>query len=1088
VGSGVSIPGWISVHVDDATPNGTHFINNIQANWTDNLTPHTHYGPVSASKEITAYSSPQLTITKEGPDEATVGSYITFTGSLSNVGGLPAANTVLVDYLPAGLTYVGSSQSAVYDPVARTVTWQIGPLGAGAVMLGWVTVQVDGSVPNGARLTNTFGVTWKDAGGNSFGPATADKQVIVHTNPLVSINKTGPVYGRPGGELTFNISLTNFGGLNAQDITLVDTLPDKYSYVSSTPAGTHSGGNISWNLGSLSPGANTTVSLTVLVDESTADRTPLSNGAMVTWKDPAGNTFGPNSKSLTTTIYSYPVITITKEGPPEAVIGSTYKFTGTLTNAGGGPAENVTLVDYLPTGLTFVGSSHSAVYDATAGTVTWQLDRMSSGSSIPGWISVHVDDTTPNGTHFINNFRATWEDDLGVSYGPVSAFKEITAYSSPQLTITKDGPDEATVGSYITFTGAVTNVGGLPAENVVLVDYLPVGLTFIGSSHSAVYDPSARTVTWQLGQVASGAAMPGWITVQVDNSLPNGSQLTNTFMVSWKDGDGNSFGPVSASKKVTARTNPLLSINKTGPAYGRPGSNLTFTISVANGGGLNAQNVTLTDTLPDKYSYVSSSPAGSHSGGNVIWNLGTLAPGTGASVSLTVQVDGSTANDTSLANGANVTWKDPQGNTFGPAGSLLTTTIYSIPHLVVTKSGPATANPGDNCTYSIEVRNVADHNAIDTAVFDIIPSRMSYVSSDPVGDNSTGPVIWPLVNIDADSTRTFSVTLHVDHELTQDTVLTDTAMATWHDEFGEDYGPATGSCSTSVTPFPELSVSLAGPSSGQVGTALTFTVGVTNESDTMAASNVVAQFMIPSGCSYNSSSDGGTNAGGTVTWNLGALSALGTRQVTVVITPSTAPPGSDVISTSAMAWQYPAGTSHGPKFANTTTFILPAPIPPTPPPTPELSPLDMMPVMPRSSGTVNSVPNPSPMQLPYIYLQSASLSTARVTPNSPVTVTAVFANKGTVNGSMAVKLYVNGYSEAAQGVALASGQSRTVSFDIVKAEPGQYQVYVNGTSAGSFTVEDTYSSDIVLTVSLACILAALVLGTIMIMRRRRAYY
>jgi len=1002
------------------------------------------------------------------------------------VGGLPAANTVLVDYLPAGLSYVGSSQSAVYDPVARTVTWQIGPMGAGAAMLGWVTVQVDGSVPNGARLTNTFEVTWKDGSGNSFGPANADKQVIVYTNPLISINKTGPVYGRPGGELTFNISLTNFGGLNAQDITLVDTLPDKYSYVSSTPASTHSGGNVNWNLGSLSPGANTTVSLTVLVDDNTADRTPLSNGAMVTWKDHAGNTFGPNSTSLTTTIYSYPVLTITKEGPPEAVIGATYKFTGALTNAGAGPAENVTLVDYLPTGLTFVSSSHSAEYDATAGTVTWRLGSMSNGSSIPGWISVHVDDSTPNGTHFINNFRATWEDDLGVSYGPVSAFKEITAYRSPQLTITKEGPNEATVGSYITFTGVVTNVGGLPAEDVVLVDYLPVGLSFVGSSHSAIYDPSARTVTWQLGQVASGVAMPGWITVQVDNSLPNGSRLTNTFGVTWKDGDGNIFGPVSASKEVTARTNPLLSINKTGPAYGRPGGNLTFTISLANNGGLNAQNVTLTDTLPDKYYYVSSNPAGTQSGGNVIWNLGTLAPGAVTSVSLTVQVDGSTANNTSLANGANVSWKDPQGNTFGPAGSLLTTTIYSIPHLVVTKSGPPTANPGDNCTYTIEVRNVADHAAINTAVFDIIPSRMSYVSSDPIGDNSTGSVTWPLMDIGADSARTFSVTLHVDHDLTQETVLTDTAMTTWHDELGEDYGPATGSCSTSVTPFPELSISLAGPSSGQIGAALTFTVAVTDNSTTMAANNVAAQFMVPSGCSYNSSSDGGTYAGGTVTWNLGSLAALGARQVTVVITPTTAPAGSDVISTAATAWQYPAGTSRGPKFATVKTSILPAPTPP--PPTPEISPPDMMPVMTRSSGTMNSVPNPSPMQLPYIYIQSATLSAARVTPNSPVTVTAVFANKGTVNGSTAVKLYVNGYSEAAQGVALASGQSRSVSFDIVKAEPGQYQVYINGTSAGSFTVEDTYSSDIVLTASLACILAALVLCAIMIVRRRRAYY
>ena len=99
------------------------------------------------------------------------------------------------------------------------------------------------------------------------------------------------------------------------------------------------------------------------------------------------------------------------------------------------------------------------------------------------------------------------------------------------MTITKEGPDEATAGSYITFTGTVTNAGGLPAENTVLVDYLPAGLSYIGSSHGAVYDPAARTVTWQLGRVDSGVAMPGWISVQVDSSVTNGSRLTNNFAV-----------------------------------------------------------------------------------------------------------------------------------------------------------------------------------------------------------------------------------------------------------------------------------------------------------------------------------------------------------------------------------------------------------------------------------------------------------------------------------------------------------------------------------------------------------------------------
>jgi len=128
------------------------------------------------------------------------------------------------------------------------------------------------------------------------------------------------------------------------------------------------------------------------------------------------------------------------------------------------------------------------------------------------------------------------------------------------------------------------------------------------------------------------------------------------------------------------------------------------------------------------------------------------------------------------------------------------------------------------------------------------------------------------------------------------------------------------------------------------------------------------------------------------------------------------------------------------------------------------------------------------MPMPYIYIESASLSASQVEPDSPVKVTAIISNKGTVNGSTAVKLYVNGSTEAAQGVSLASGQSRAVSFDIVKAEPGQYQVYVNGTSAGSFTVSDNFGNNAILVISTLCLLGALFIAILMLLRRRQDQY
>ena len=70
---------------------------------------------------------------------------------------------------------------------------------------------------------------------------------------------------------------------------------------------------------------------------------------------------------------------------------------------------------------------------------------------------------------------------------------------------------------------------------------------------------------------------------------------------------------------------------------------------------------------------------------------------------------------------------------------------------------------------------------------------------------------------------------------------------------------------------------------------------------------------------------------------------------------------------------------------------------------------------------------------------------------------------------------------------LASGQSRTLSFDVSRSEPGAYQVYVNGTAAGVFTVSDNFGNNAILVISTLCLLGALFIGILMILRRRQSY-
>ena len=93
----------------------------------------------------------------------------------------------------------------------------------------------------------------------------------------------------------------------------------------------------------------------------------------------------------------------------------------------------------------------------------------------------------------------------------------------------------------------------------------------------------------------------------------------------------------------------------------------------------------------------------------------------------------------------------------------------------------------------------------------------------------------------------------------------------------------------------------------------------------------------------------------------------------------------------------------------------------------------------RSTSTTTQQ---APVSLPSVSVKSASLSSTRVSPGAPVTVTADVVNTGTVNGSSSIKVYVNGQEESSQGVTVSSGSNTPLTFTVSRNDPGTYTVYV----------------------------------------------
>ena len=311
---------------------------------------------------------------------------------------------------------------------------------------------------------------------------------------------------------------------------------------------------------------------------------------------------------------------------------------------------------------------------------------------------------------------------------------------------------------------------------------------------------------------------------------------------------------VTTKTWVGARVN----ISKTGPATAVLGGAVKYGIEVSNPSKVDAQDVVVTDTLPEGISYVSSSPAAEVSGQTLSWSVGTLRAGSRRVMSVTAKAE----RGGSFVNPAVVT------AAAGLSDRASVRTTVATPKLTLEKTGPAEAMLAELIEFTVIARNVGDVRITNVRVTDRLPDGLvneqggtSY--SIPFGTLEPGQA--KQAGLKARATRTGS--------------YTNKAMAT------ADGGlTAEASCQTVVRKA-SIDVTKTGPARRIIGRPATYTIVVTNTGDT-SAKNAMLVDTLPAGTSFVSASDGGRYAGGKVSWNLGNLSAGGSRTVTLTLKPT----------------------------------------------------------------------------------------------------------------------------------------------------------------------------------------------------------
>jgi len=193
----------------------------------------------------------------------------------------------------------------------------------------------------------------------------------------------------------------------------------------------------------------------------------------------------------------------------------------------------------------------------------------------------------------------------------------------------------AAVGSKLTYTLTVRNLGPQRAPGVVLRDRLPARVTFVSAESTKGTCSGAVVVSCFLGTLRAGAIQQVRIVVQTDAA----GRIVNTATVRSMQRDRAMWNnQASHTTIVGAAANLGLSLAAT-PRPATVGQPLTYTLTARNLSSVEAANVVLTNRIPLRSTLVSAtSSQGSCSGtASVTCALGSLAASATAQVTIVVQ-------------------------------------------------------------------------------------------------------------------------------------------------------------------------------------------------------------------------------------------------------------------------------------------------------------------------------------------------------------------------------------------------------------------------------------------------------------------
>ncbi|MFM9266143.1 DUF4347 domain-containing protein [Tychonema sp. BBK16] len=434
------------------------------------------------------------------------------------------------------------------------------------------------------------------------------------------------------------------------------------------------------------------------------------------------------------------------------------------------------------------------------------------------------------------------------------------------VSIVKKGPQFAKPSSAITYTITSTNNGPNTAENVLIQDPLPAGLTFVSADNLGTFNPTTRTVIWPvIPTLANGASVIRTITATVPATL--GTALINTAYSSSSTFDPNLTNNNSSqptSQVPTTITNlPLADVitTKSGAATAAAGARVSYTITTQNNGPDTADNVTITDSIIPGLTGVSLSDSGTYNAttGIVTFPAINLANtvSTPRSISFIAPANLSVSN---TARSTSSTLDPTPGNNDGTApGAVVTTNLTPSADVITTKSGITNAAAGATVGYTITTRNIGPSTAENVTITDSIIPGLTGVSVSDSGtyNATTGIVTFPPINLANTVSTPRSISFIAPANLSVSNTARSTS-STLDPTPGNNDGTAVDAVvTTNLTPSADVITTKSGITNAVAGAIVGYTITTRNIGPSTAENITITDSIIP-GLTGVVVSEGGT--------------------------------------------------------------------------------------------------------------------------------------------------------------------------------------------------------------------------------------